>query len=234
MGLFRYLRTALASPYLGWRYLSSLPKSLYFNLKYFPLRTAVRFPVLVSQHVWLKRMGGRVVLKGEPTAGRVLLGFECVGIFDHKRSRSIWAVDGEVVFQGRAILGHGTRLSVGPQGRLEFGDAAEISAEAAVVCQHRVQVGAGCLIGWETQIMDTDFHHLLGHSDEVLNHPRPVKLGERVWVGSRVTILKGAEIGDGSVVAAGTVVAGSFGPGLIIGGMKGQELARGVRWRSEG
>jgi maltose O-acetyltransferase len=40
-----------------------------------------------------------------------------------------------------------------------------------------------------------------------------------VWIGDRVLILKGSEIGEGCVVAAGAVVSGKFPPDVLIGGV---------------
>lgn len=48
--------------------------------------------------------------------------------------------------------------------------------------------------------------------------PRDVKIGAYVWVGSRAVILPGAQLGDGCIVQAGAVVAGSFPPNAIVGG----------------
>lgn len=47
---------------------------------------------------------------------------------------------------------------------------------------------------------------------------RDVKIGNYVWIGSRVTILPGTELGDGCVVQAGAVVSGRFPANAVIGG----------------
>ena len=46
-----------------------------------------------------------------------------------------------------------------------------------------------------------------------------IKIGQNCWIGSKVTILAGVEIGEGVVVAAGSVVTKSFGSHVVIGGV---------------
>ena len=48
--------------------------------------------------------------------------------------------------------------------------------------------------------------------------PSPV-IGNDVWVGANVTILKGVSIGDGAVIAAGAVVTKDVEPYAIVGGV---------------
>lgn len=47
---------------------------------------------------------------------------------------------------------------------------------------------------------------------------RHVRIGECVWIGDRVTLLPGAEIGDGAIIQAGAVVHGKIPPLSIAGG----------------
>lgn len=46
-----------------------------------------------------------------------------------------------------------------------------------------------------------------------------IKIGKDCWIGAKVTILDGADIGDGCIVAAGAVVRGKIPPYSIIGGV---------------
>lgn len=51
-----------------------------------------------------------------------------------------------------------------------------------------------------------------------------IKIGKNCWIGSKVTILDGVEIGDGSIIAAGSVVNKSFPENSIIGGVPAKLL----------
>ncbi len=51
-----------------------------------------------------------------------------------------------------------------------------------------------------------------------------IKIGANCWIGSKVTVLDGVEIGEGCVIAAGSVVTKSFPADTIIGGVPARKL----------
>ena len=59
--------------------------------------------------------------------------------------------------------------------------------------------------------------------------PRPITIGNDVWIGSRVIILPGVHVGDGSVIGAGSVVTKDVEPYSIVAG----NPARLIRKRVE-
>jgi maltose O-acetyltransferase len=84
-----------------------------------------------------------------------------------------------------------------------------------------IRIGDRCLIGTEFQAMDTNAHELaLGQRHRPDSRTALVDIGNDVFIGSRVTVLKGSRIGAGCVIAAGTVVVPGFEapPGSIVAG----------------
>jgi acetyltransferase-like isoleucine patch superfamily enzyme len=54
-----------------------------------------------------------------------------------------------------------------------------------------------------------------------------IKIGSNCWIGAKVTVLDGVEIGNNSVIAAGSVVTKSYGDNLIIAGIPAKKI--GIR-----
>ena len=95
---------------------------------------------------------------------------------------------------------------------IEIGDKTTINNAAVLIAEGAgIRIGARCLIGTEFQVMDTNAHELeLGRRHMADSQTRQVVVGDDVFIGSRVTLLKGCRIGDGCVVAAGAVVSPGF------------------------
>ena len=207
-------------------------KTIRFNFRYFPFKTAMKFPVLISNNVFLYQMKGRVILNGPIRTALVQIGFGKVGVSDFKRSRAIWEVRGDVIFEGRAFIMHGCKLNVSEGAQLIFGDDFHMSTECAIVAAKKIEIGHHSGISWESLVMDTDFHHIADETGVVFNHPREVCIGNNVWVGCRCTILKGAVIPDGSIVAANSMVTKALsGDKSIFGGNPLRVLKNNITWR---
>ncbi len=66
----------------------SIFKTLYLNFKYLKFGEAIKLPIICSKHVRIRQASGKIIIK-KPTRGCIRFGFDNVGIFDNKKSRSI-------------------------------------------------------------------------------------------------------------------------------------------------
>ena len=105
----------------------------------------------------------------------------------------------------------GVRLEIAKNGHLSIGRGTYLNRNAAVVCHNRVSIGAGCKIAYDVVIMDTDEHEVPGGGPI----SEPVTIGDGVWLGARVIVLKGVTIGDGAIVGAGSIVTHDLPPRAI-------------------
>ena len=93
------------------------------------------------------------------------------------------------------------------------------SNNVSLVANEQITVGNKCQIGELVSIFDCDFHQIppaTRNSSPGLT--KPVILGDNVWLGSRVLVLKGVTIGDNSIVAAASVVTKSIPADCIAAG----------------
>ena len=81
-----------------------------------------------------------------------------------------------------------------------------------------ISIGKDCLIGPNFTCFDSDFHRLEPHLRLTAPTPKSVNIGDNVFIGANVTILKGVSIGKNCVVGGGSVVTKSFPDNCIIAG----------------
>lgn len=71
-----------------------------------------------------------------------------------------------------------------------------------------ISIGDDVIIGENVKIYD--HNHVFGGDSQVVEKHKfktsPIKIGDNVWIGSNVTILKGVTIGDRSIISAGSVI----------------------------
>jgi acetyltransferase-like isoleucine patch superfamily enzyme len=110
----------------------------------------------------------------------------------------------------------------GTNASVEIGDHTAINNGFVAIAEHTaIRIGAHVLIGTNVEIYDSDFHGLQADRRQVSDpaDARPVCIGDHVFLGSNVKILKGVQIGAGSVVANGAVVIGDIPPNVVAGGI---------------
>ena len=56
--------------------------------------------------------------------------------------------------------------------------------------------------------------------------PTPIRIGNKVWIGSNATILPGVRIGDGAIIAAGAVVIKDVSEKTVVGGVPAKILKK--------
>lgn len=125
------------------------------------------------------------------------------------------------------LLAHGVRLHLREAGaRIEIGSGSFLNYRTEVIAHDCVTIGERSLLAWDVQVVDSDSHPVDGRP-----HTAPIRIGDRVWVGCRSTVLKGVTIGDGAVVAAGSVVVSDVPARALVGGNPARVLREDVSWR---
>lgn len=108
-------------------------------------------------------------------------------------------------------------------GRIEIGDDVGLSGVTIYAFDH-ITIGNNTIVGANTKILDSDFHPT--DAEDRRNNPddkektktAPVNIGNNVFIGCNVLILKGVTIGDNAVIGAGSVVTRDVPDNCIVAG----------------
>ncbi len=183
-----------------------LVHQIMFNLRVrYPNRTASALRKLVYRLAGMQI--GRGTILGRIFVNwphQVLIGSDCL-------------LQRDVVLQFAGIWAPGRRIKIGD--RVFIGRGAEVNITHGLVIGNDSLIAAGC------RLIDHDHGTIAGELIRTQECPgEHIAIGNDVWLGSNVVLLKGVSVGDGAVVAAGAVVTRPVPPMEIWGGVPARKL----------
>ena len=135
--------------------------------------------------------------------------------------------------QGKFSTGKNVRISPGCRlditGQLTIGDNTYINPRTIICATNKIEIGSDCAISWDCLILDGDLHTIVVENTQRVNNS-PIIIGNNVWIGAKCTILKGVQIGNGAIIAAGSVVASNVPDNTIVGGVPAKIIMDNVSW----
>jgi acetyltransferase-like isoleucine patch superfamily enzyme len=120
--------------------------------------------------------------------------------------------------------------TVTPKAQIIIGNNVGFNSISITARSRTIRIGNGTMLGGNCQIMDSDGHPLWPPESRWVypgdEYDRPVDIGNNVFVGLNVLILKGVTIGDNSIIAAGSVVATSIPENCLAAGMPAKVIKK--------
>lgn len=132
-----------------------------------------------------------------------------------------------LILNGDFKIFTGCRIEVSPNAVLELGSG-NMNNNCQIACFYHIKIGQRAAIGEGVKIWDTDGHSILGTGN---TERHGVEIGDNVWIGIYSIILKGVKIGNGSVVAAGSVVTKDVPPRTLVGGVPAKVIKEEIEWK---
>ena len=138
--------------------------------------------------------------------------------------RNPWDI---VIGDGVALDDHVVLLTTGSRGerpRLVIGNRTYVNRFTMFDASDDIEVGQDCLIGPFCYLTDHDHGTAsFGLFSEQPLLSRALRIGNNVWIGAGVTILKGVMIGDNAVIGAGAVVTRDVASGERVAGVPARQ-----------
>lgn len=190
-----------------------------------------RLPIVASRTTRV-RVGRRSRMV---VAGRLVLGWDGTrepGV-GAKGSHGplIWLIgpESELATGPRVSIANDVEIVIGPRATVRIGAGTYINPETRVLCMESIEIGEGCAISWDVQIVDFDGHTLVTESPG--SNTAAVTIGDAVWIGAGARILKGVTVGSGAVVGAGAVVTHSIAARALVAGNPARVVRDDVTWQ---
>ena len=115
-----------------------------------------------------------------------------------------------------------------PGTSLTIGDDVDLAKGVLVTTGGGVSIGDRTLVGYGTSILSAN-HRIPekpGRIFDAGHENAAVAIANDVWIGANCTILPGVEIGEGAVVAAGSVVTKAVAPFTMVGGVPARVIKK--------
>ena len=98
-----------------------------------------------------------------------------------------------------------------------------------------VYIGKDCMFSNGINILTSDMHTVTDLNGKTINYPENVYIGNHVWIGQNVELLKGVWIPDNCIVGAGSVVTSKFIKGnCVIAGNPARIKKENISWNRKG
>lgn len=124
-------------------------------------------------------------------------------------------------------LRYGAYIEIVNGGKLTIGQGAA-NVNLTIMCAKEVTIGNGVRIGRNVSIRDCNGPHVIVNASYVTH--APVYIGDHVWLCTGCTIMPGVTIGEGSVVAANSVVTKSVPPRCLVAGTPAKVIKENIEW----
>ncbi len=121
------------------------------------------------------------------------------------------------------ILGNNSSIVIGKN--CIIGHGCYLSAKESVT----LTLGNECMLSRNVKIMTSDGHPIY-QNDKCINSAKSVTIGNKVWCGDNVTILKGVEVGHGSVVGMNATLTHTIISGVVAVGNPAKVVKENISW----
>lgn len=122
------------------------------------------------------------------------------------------------------------------QNTVSIGSHTVISGKTHIACIEgtSVAVGENCLFSEGITLRSGDSHSVVDENRQRINPSKSIAIGDHVWIGNTVSVLKGVSVGENCIIGTGSIVTKTFdGSGLLIAGNPASVKKDRINWTAE-
>lgn len=179
-------------------------KTLYINFRMLPFIDAIRLPIIIWGRCQLALKGGKIVFAVPVKRGLLKIGYH-YEIFSFKEPSQV-KVHGTFTIKGEVWLGSSIKIFIEPNANLCMGELSSLGSCSSLVCSQSVVFSDYSRVASFADISDSNYHYMKNVIDNSIRpYNKPVLIGARNYVGSRVTFLPGTMTPDNITIGFGSV-----------------------------
>lgn len=117
--------------------------------------------------------------------------------------------------------------------KIEIGKNSTFGKRCCIVCMgddNIVSIGDNCMFAEQVDVWNTDSHPIFDDDLTLINHSRPVYIGNHVWIGKYCKILKGSIIDNNAIVGMSSLVTGHIVHNSLNVGTPSKCIKKGINW----
>jgi acetyltransferase-like isoleucine patch superfamily enzyme/coenzyme F420-reducing hydrogenase beta subunit len=128
-------------------------------------------------------------------------------------------------------IGYGANIEIFKNAKLiiKGGKGAYTNINTTIICNEQIEIGEGLRCGRNVTIRDNNGGHFI--SKKGYQDSKPIKIGNKVWLGEGCLILPGITIGDGAIVGARAVVTKDIPPNSVVKGIPAKVTDTNIIWK---
>ncbi len=130
----------------------------------------------------------------------------------------------KIVVNGHFKIHEGASIGINDNASLFLGRG-YANNRFSLSCFENITIGNDVVISSGVTIRDSDNHVI---KEVGFVKTKPIVIGDHVWIGMNVTILKGVKIGNGAIIAAGAVVNKDVKNNTLVGGVPAKILKENI------
>tara|TARA_R110002074_G_scaffold402247_1_gene605656 strand:- start:228633 stop:229220 length:588 start_codon:yes stop_codon:yes gene_type:complete len=142
--------------------------------------------------------------------------------------------DNRVYIGAEAVIVSGEIKVMGSRSSISIGQGTTVrdASFSALGEKANITLGKDCMLGLNIKIWNGDVHPIYElDTGKELNLPGDITLGDHVWLGSDVVILKGVTVGSGSVVGVRSLLTGSVPDNSLSVGSPAKVIKNRIEWQ---
>ena len=192
------------------------------------IRLVGKSQINISPSAHLKLINSEIIVEN----GKLNIGVDyCLGIDLRKDTCRINLRNSKLYVYGNVTLYPGCRI-VADDGLIILRHGTRINTSSLINANEKIEIGEQCLVSEGVTIRDNDGHKIGhdGNSPSINN--KPVLIENICWIGQNTIVLKGTKIGEGAVIAAGSVVTHNVPKKALVGGTPAKVIRENVTWEA--